>query len=319
MTALERRLDGLLHDRKGKGRYRQLREYDPDSTLVDFVRDKHAHTADNQSSNDYLSLTDSASLRSTFLQNLERSPRILGSTGSRLLSGSTSEHTSLEQRFRQFFDSPSALLFNSGWDANVSFFATIPQPGDWVIYDELIHASVHSGLRASRVPTSRRLAFRHNDPEGLRKMLHQTHGSGTVFLAVESLYSMDGDFAPLSALLDVLDEHVERDRQCVVVDEAHSTGVHGKQGRGITHALREQGRVDVRLMTFGKAVGGSGGESCRPYVANFSCATLPTGCPVIPDQFRSTIHILHRYLAYITHSSTQCMGPASKSRRRSSE
>lgn len=95
-------------------------------------------------------------------------------------------------------------------------------------------------------------------------MLHQTHGSGTVFLAVESLYSMDGDFAPLPALLDVLDEHVERDRQCVVVDEAHSTGVYGKQGRGITHALGEQGRVSVRLMTFGKAVGSSGGESCRP-------------------------------------------------------
>ena len=109
MTALERRLDGLLHDRKGKGRYRQLREYDPDSTLVAFVRNKHAHTADNQSSNDYLSLTDSATLRSSFLQNLELSPRILGSTGSRLLSGSTSEHTSLEQRLRLFFDSPSAL------------------------------------------------------------------------------------------------------------------------------------------------------------------------------------------------------------------
>jgi 8-amino-7-oxononanoate synthase len=217
--------------------------------------------ANEQSSNDYLSLTDSASLRSTFLNKLEESPRILGSTGSRLLSGSTPDHTALETRFREFFDAPSALLFNSGWDANVSFFATVPQPGDWVIYDELVHASVHSGLRASRVDKKRRIPFRHNDPEGLTEVLKQIDDEGTVFLTVESLYSMDGDFAPLPALLDVLDEHVTRDRQCVVVDEAHSTGVYGEHGRGVTHALGEQGRVGVRLMTFGKAVGSSGGTS----------------------------------------------------------
>lgn len=86
-------------------------------------------------------------------------------------------------------------------------------------------------------------------------------GGGTVFVALESLYSMDGDFAPLPALLDILDQHIPRDRQCVVLDEAHSTGVYGSQGRGITHALAEQGRVGVRLMTFGKAVGCSGGKS----------------------------------------------------------
>lgn len=206
-------------------------------------------------------MTDSPALRSTFLKRLSEAPRILGSTGSRLLSGSTSDHTALETRFRDFFDAPSALLFNSGWDANVSFFSTVPQSGDWVIYDELVHASVHSGLRASRVDNRRRVAFRHNDPEGLREALKQIDGNGTVFLTAESLYSMDGDFAPLPALLDVLDEHVARDRQCVVVDEAHSTGVYGDRGRGVTHALGEQGRVRIRLMTFGKAVGSSGGTN----------------------------------------------------------
>jgi 8-amino-7-oxononanoate synthase len=178
-----------------------------------------------------------------------------------LLSGSTPQHTALEDRFKGFFDSPAALLFNSGWDANVSFFATVPQPGDWVIYDELVHASVHSGLRASRVEPKNRIPFKHNDPNGLREVLKRIDPRGTVFLAVESLYSMDGDFAPLPALLDVLDDRVDRDRQCVVVDEAHSTGVYGAQGRGITHALGEQRRVTVRLMTFGKAVGSSGGMS----------------------------------------------------------
>ena len=154
-----------------------------------------------------------------------------------------------------------------------------------MIYDELIHASVHSGLRASRVDNKHRIAFRHNAPEGLREVLRQIDGNGTVFLAVESLYSMDGDFAPLPAFLDVLDEHVGRDRQCVVVDEAHSTGVYGEQGRGITHALGEQGRVGVRLMTFGKAVGSSGGESypvSRVWLM-ISRAAMSLHCTIILD------------------------------------
>jgi len=182
------------------------------------------------------------------------------------LSGSTPDHAALEARFQQIFDSPAALLFNSGWDANVSFFATVPQSTDWVVYDELIHASVHSGMRASRVPQAQRLGFKHNDPKSLAAILQKIKvvQGGTVFLAVESLYSMDGDFAPLPALLDVLDAHISRENQCVVVDEAHSTGVYGAQGRGVTHALGEQGRVGVRLMTFGKAVGCSGGMS--PFV-----------------------------------------------------
>lgn len=141
-----------------------------------------------------------------------------------------------------------------------------------MVYDELVHASVHSGMRASRVDPKRRLAFKHNDPEDfgriIRSIIETQNGSsegsgaseGTVFVALESLYSMDGDFAPLPALLDILDQHIPKDRQCVVLDEAHSTGVYGSQGRGVVHALAEQGRVGVRLMTFGKAVGCSGGE-----------------------------------------------------------
>lgn len=263
--------------------------------------------ANDQSSNDYLSLTDSSSLRSTFLRNLEQSPRVLGSTGSRLLSGSTPDHSALETRFREFFDAPSALLFNSGWDANVSFFSTVPQPGDWVIYDELVHASVHSGLRASRVDNKRRIPFRHNDPEGLREVLKQIDGKGTVLLSVESLYSMDGDFAPLPTLLDVFDEYVSRDRQCVVVDEAHSTGVYGEQGRGITHALGEQGRVGVRLMTFGKAVGSSGGTShILPSLID-SGPALPPYYSIVSHKLRSTIHLLDGNLPHFPHRTSQCI------------
>lgn len=232
-----------------------------------------------QSSNDYLSVTSSESLRSAYLERLANSPQIFGSTGSRLLSGCSPAHSALENRLSTLFNSPSALLFNSGWDANVSFFATVPQASDWVICDELVHASVHSGLRASRVPPEKRVIFSHNSPEGLEKVLQQIardpsfgHNS-TVFLALESLYSMDGDMAPLPLLLDILEQYMPRTRQCVVVDEAHSTGVYGEHGKGLVYALAEEGgwapgdgnrrgkaRVDVRLMTFGKAVGCSGGE-----------------------------------------------------------
>jgi 8-amino-7-oxononanoate synthase len=133
---------------------------------------------------------------------------------------------------------------------------------------------VHSGLRSSRVPESRRRWFRHNDAEDLGRLLEIIHsedrGDGVVFLALESLYSMDGDMAPLPYLLDEMDRWIPKERQCVVLDEAHSTGVYGYQGRGIAHALGEysgsrsrkgKGRVGVRLMTFGKAVGCSGGKS----------------------------------------------------------
>ncbi|WVO16254.1 hypothetical protein L204_103927 [Cryptococcus depauperatus] len=278
MTELDIRLEAFLTGRKEKGRFRTLKEYDtsPKSGLVDF------------SSNDYLSLTTSPSLRTCFLERLANALAIFGSTGSRLLSGCSPSHSALENRFAALFNSPSALLFNSGWDANVSFFATVPQASDWVVYDELIHASVHSGLRSSRVPESRRVHFSHNSPQDLRNVLRRimaeepVSSRSTVFLAVESLYSMDGDMSPLPLLLDVLEEHVPRSQQCVVVDEAHSTGVYGDKGRGIVHALKEEGgwgedgtrrrrgRVDVRLMTFGKAVGCSGAVLlCSPTVRSF--------------------------------------------------
>jgi len=138
-----------------------------------------------------------------------------------------------------------------------------------VVYDELVHASVHSGLRASRVPSSRRVGFAHNDVEALRTVLRRIGNDGsTVFLALESLYSMDGDFAPLKEILDVLNGYIPRERQCVVLDEAHSTAIYGDKGRGVAHLLGEagggRGRVGVRLMTFGKAVGCSGGEHSTP-------------------------------------------------------
>lgn len=260
-------------------------------------------------------MTTDAALREAYLARLGSEDVVLGSTGSRLLSGCTPAHSALEARLASHFAAPSALLFNSGWDANVSFFGVVPQASDFVVYDELVHASVHSGMRGSRVPVPNRLSFAHNDPYDLAAVLKRIPLSPrgtlpTVFLALESLYSMDGDFAPLPALLAVMDEHVPRSQQCVVVDEAHSTGVYGAGGRGIVHAAGEAagegeiplGRVTIRLMTFGKGVGCSGAALlCPPvvrsFLINFARPFIFSTAPPL-----STVHALQTAWDYLSSS-----------------
>ncbi|KAK1215058.1 hypothetical protein PQX77_022348 [Marasmius sp. AFHP31] len=225
-------------------------------------------------SNDYLSLTTSPHLHTHVLRTLQTSPHILGSGGSRLLVN-PEVHDKFERRVERFFNiststpdptpTPrSVLLFNSGYDANVSFFSTVPQPGDAIVYDELVHASVHDGIRGGcRAQT--RVSFRHNVVGDLRRVLRslslqqQQAGKGrTIFVAIESLYSMDGTFAPLREFVDVLEEI--GGEAYLVVDEAHSTGVYGPKGRGrvALEGLEGHPRVLARLCTFGKALGGSG-------------------------------------------------------------
>lgn len=160
----------------------------------------------------------------------------------------------------------------------------MPQPGDVVLFDELIHASVWDGMRASRVPKNRRIAFRHNDPADFERVVERaisspawaSHTSPSpparppvLFTAVESLYSMDGDLCCLPQLVRALQGIIAREpgrlsraQVCIVVDEAHTTGVVGRRGRGLVDELGEEvgAWVDVRLMTFGKGVGGQGGE-----------------------------------------------------------
>ena len=276
MNQLDQRLDGLLQHRKSKGRFRSLKEYDTNpSGLIDFVGAPtscsiHAHHSLRTTT--YPSLL----LRHSARPTCRACPRLLISSAPQARVSSLAHQliTQLSSGVsRPCFDSPDAILFNSGWDANVSFFSTVPQPGDIVIYDELIHASVHSGLRSSRISPDRRIPFAHNDPVALREVLDRClnlpgSSSSIIYLALESLYSMDGDFCSLTQMLDVLDDFIPRDRQCVVLDEAHTTGLYGEQGRGLAWSLGEQGgwdmsrssdpsmrplrkeRVTVRLMTF---------------------------------------------------------------------
>jgi 8-amino-7-oxononanoate synthase len=234
-------------------------------------RPPHAAPVDF-SSNDYLSLSTSPHLRARVLSALNTSPSILGSGGSRLLVYNHA-HAALEARLARTFRSPAALLFNSGFDANAGFFACVPQTGDALLHDEAIHASVHDGARASRIAPRMLRPFAHNDIGALRAALRALwgecaalrEGRSVVFVAVESVYSMDGTVAPLRAILDGMDEVFPAGNVHLVVDEAHATGLYGPGGRGMVALLGLEDRVLARLHTFGKALAASGG-ACPLYM-----------------------------------------------------
>lgn len=218
-------------------------------------------------SNDYLSITTNEQLHDIVVKSTLSCTRLLGSTGSRVLNGNTADHVELEKYLQTHFDASSALLWNSGYDANVAFFGSVPQKGDFILFDELIHASVRDGIAAGRASRNA-YPFSHNSVASFEVCLAELveknpqifERKATVFVAVESLYSMDGDFSPLPEFIKVLHRYVPRKYAHVVVDEAHSTGICGPSGRGYVALLGLQNEVDTVLHTFGKARGSTGGE-----------------------------------------------------------
>ncbi|KAK2030285.1 aminotransferase class I and II [Colletotrichum zoysiae] len=315
---LDKVFAAILARRESKGQLRKL-------TLVP------AGTVDF-SSNAYLSLSAHPDIRRRYLARIEAhqasssssSPApppngngdghghgvgdnntpLLGSGGSRLLDGNASLAESLERDIAAFHRGPAGLLFNSGFDANVGLFACAPQPGDVVVYDELIHASVHDGMRLSRA--AKKLAFAHNTVEepvaaaaaGVRKwppslsevLAGLTDGDGgrqvrdgsrRVFVAVEGVYSMDGDVAPLRRVVECVERHLPSGNGLVVVDEAHSTGLFGARGRGLVCELGLEDRVWARVHTFGKAMSCSGAivlcsQITRAYLINYARSLIYT-------------------------------------------
>ena len=220
---------------------------------------------------------------------------VFGSTGSRLISGNSSEAEECEQVLAEFFGTESALVFNSGYDANVGFFSSVPQRGDTILYDEAIHASIRDGIRLSNASS---FSFRHNDPEDLKNRLKKS--SGTVYIAVEGLYSMDGDIAPLELMADIAVEH----GACLIVDEAHSAGIFGNSGKGLVDQLGIHPKVYARIVTFGKAYGSHGaavlGEGILiEYLINFARSFIYTTALPPSEYLRISAVVTNSEIPYL--------------------
>lgn len=189
-----------------------------------------------------------------------------GSTGSRLLSGNFPEAEILEQQLAQFHRAEAALLFNSGYDANLGLLSCIAKEGDMIFYDILSHASLRDGIRLSKAEA---FPFLHNNLEDLQRRMEAA--SGTVYVVTESLFSMDGDLAPLEEMAALC----EARGAYLIVDEAHATGIIGNRGEGLVQSLGLQDRVFARVHTFGKAVGCHGAavlgsKDLKDFLINFS-------------------------------------------------
>ncbi len=199
-------------------------------------------------SNDYLGVARRLSTRECIERVLaecqERAP--LGATGSRLVSGTTEAHLDLEAYLASVHRADSALLFGSGYEANVGLLSSVARRSDTILYDELVHASMRDGVRLG---VARNYSFAHNDVADLRRKISQA--SGEVYVAVESIYSMDGHRAPLAEIVQVCRET----GAYLIVDEAHSTGIYGTGGAGLAVELGLEGALFARVHTFGKAVG----------------------------------------------------------------
>lgn len=212
------------------------------------------------SSNDYLGLAARGLLADAARKALDRGVP-LGSGGSRLLRGNDPEHEKLEEHAAAFFKSDAALFFSTGYTANSALLSTLPQRDDIILYDALIHASSHEGMRLSRATCQR---IRHNDVDHFADVLTKWRGEGgvgTPWILVESLYSMDGDFAPLAELQAL----AEVQGAMLVIDEAHATGVFGQGGRGLSEMLPHRENV-ISLHTMGKAFGCEGALLCGPTI-----------------------------------------------------
>jgi 8-amino-7-oxononanoate synthase len=271
---IEQRLNATLINLERKSALRSLKHCEG---MVDFC------------SNDYLGLSVSKELHEHVLESFSQIGKS-GSGGSRLLSGNHPLMENLEIQLKDFHQAESALLFNSGYDANLSIFGCIPQRGDLILYDSLVHASIHDGMRIGKAETK---AFKHNDCEALKQLLEANSSIyGQIFVAVESLYSMDGDLAPLTEIADLC----QKFSAALIVDEAHATGVFGHNGVGRVQELHLQNKVFARLHTFGKAIGGHGAvvlgsDVLKQYLINFAR-------PLIFSTALSLYDIVHTTEAY---------------------
>lgn len=259
-----------------------LRAFSESSSKIDYY------------SNDYLHFAENPSIQRLAGELLKKYEIKSGATGSRLLSGNHALYNEVETQIATFHKVPKALIFNSGYTANVGFFSCVPQRGDIVFYDEFIHASIRDGLKLS---STKSYSFKHNDVEDLREKserITEKH-NGEVYVVTESVFSMDGDspdlisLAAFCAAADFL----------LVVDEAHALGVFGYQGAGLVEELGLENQVFAQIMTYGKALGCHGAailccEDLYTYLVNFARSLIYT--TALPPHALASIGAGYQYL-----------------------
>ncbi|UZD91095.1 8-amino-7-oxononanoate synthase [Cognatishimia activa] len=207
-------------------------------------------------SNDYLGLAGSDLLRDAAQEALARGVPV-GAGGSRLLRGNDKEHAVLEQEAATLFGTERALFMGGGFQANTAIFSTLPGHEDIILHDELIHASAHDGMKLGRAKTQ---AFGHNDVADAAEKIEAVKAegfAGRIWIAIETVYSMDGDLAPAADFAELANKH----DAVLVADEAHATGIHGPSGLGLTHAFAHHPKL-LTLHTCGKGLGVSGALIC---------------------------------------------------------
>ncbi|MFH6993061.1 aminotransferase class I/II-fold pyridoxal phosphate-dependent enzyme [Flavobacterium sp. FlaQc-48] len=254
--------DNLIQKLENRKQNNSLRKLPVFNNLVDF------------SSNDYIGFSKSESIfKLTHAYLLENGIFENGATGSRLISGNHSLYQITEAFIAEFHDAESALIFNSGYDANVGFFSAVPQRNDVILYDELSHASIRDGITLSNAKSYK---FNHNDFEDLERLIQKFRDTN-IYIVTETVFSMDGD----SPNLEELTELSEKYNCYLIVDEAHTLGVFGDKGEGLMQSLQLHNRIFARIMTFGKGLGchGSvilGSTELKEYLVNFARSFIYT-------------------------------------------
>lgn len=245
-----------------------LRTLGKTNNLVDF------------SSNDYLGFAKSEEIRLEayeFLMKNEMDSN--GATGSRLLSGNHQLYDLTEKVLCSTHNSEAALIFNSGYNANLGFFSCVPQRNDIILFDELIHASIRDGIRLSNAQSYK---FAHNNVTKLEDILQkfsteETVASREIYVVTESVFSMDGDTPDLKRMLEICEKY----EAYFIVDEAHAIGLPDKKGLGIIQNLGLEHRVFARILTFGKSLGCHGAvilgsNELKIYLVNYSRSFIYT-------------------------------------------
>jgi len=259
------KLENKINLRKEKKAFRSLGMA---TKLIDF------------SSNDYLGFAKSETIFDATHQFLiDNNYKFNGATGSRLLSGNHSLYSLVEKQISEFHQSEAALIFNSGYDANVGFFSSVPQRGDVIMYDELIHASIRDGIQLSNAKSYK---FKHNDLEDLESLIKRhsefvSESENDIYIVTESVFSMDGDSPDLLRMSELVKKH----KGYFVVDEAHAIGVFGKHGCGEIQRLGVENAIFARIVTFGKGLGCHGAailgsQELTDYLVNFARSFIYT-------------------------------------------